>query len=247
MPSPEALLQIRQFFALGPVGGFASTVGLMNVLGSQTIYDIIDVRLLLPLPCQQRVQHILGRKLHPFELPDFSRKGLTRFCNQPVFGYFLCQSFMAMFDGLQKNSQFNAVCFLLITMEKSFQSRIALYLEHFPSSTSTLNIIHWLQLIHTHQLRKMDYGPEGNREVYGTEEPPRFNLSSITTPTYLYFSDDDKITTIDSTRHYLLEKYGPGLKVAFIRNWGRDDCSLGILRLGPLHPSGLCDWVESSG
>ena len=42
--------------------------------------------------------------------------------------------------------------------------------------------------------RKYDYGPEKNPQIYqGSLTPPNFNLSSITTPIYIFYGDGDKL------------------------------------------------------
>ena len=59
--------------------------------------------------------------------------------------------------------------------------------------------------------RKYDYGPEKNSQMYqGSLTPPNFNLSSITTPIYIYYGDGDKLignrkhSHLDNAPNYLV-------------------------------------------
>ncbi|KAI6177906.1 Lipase [Aphelenchoides fujianensis] len=75
-------------------------------------------------------------------------------------------------------------------------SRLLVYMAHTPAGTSTVNIVHWIQVHLAKKLQKYDYGSTAaNREHYGQDTPPVYNLSKITTPTYLYFSPADWLAT----------------------------------------------------
>ncbi|KAI6175163.1 Lipase [Aphelenchoides fujianensis] len=75
-------------------------------------------------------------------------------------------------------------------------SRLLVYMAHTPAGTFTVNIVHWIQVHLAKKLQKYDYGSAAaNREHYGQDTPPVYNLSKITTPTYLYFSPADWLAT----------------------------------------------------
>jgi len=42
---------------------------------------------------------------------------------------------------------------------------------------------------------KYDYGPQGNMEHYGQLTPPTYDLSRVTAPVYLFWGDNDLLTT----------------------------------------------------
>ena len=38
---------------------------------------------------------------------------------------------------------------------------------------------------------RYDFGPEKNNEIYGQDEPPEYDVTQITAPVALYWSDND--------------------------------------------------------
>ena len=38
---------------------------------------------------------------------------------------------------------------------------------------------------------RYDFGPEKNKEIYGQDEPPEYDVTQITAPVALYWSDND--------------------------------------------------------
>ena len=43
----------------------------------------------------------------------------------------------------------------------------------------------------TDKFCRYDFGPEKNLEIYGQEEPPEYDVTQITAPVALYWSDND--------------------------------------------------------
>lgn len=65
-------------------------------------------------------------------------------------------------------------------------------LGHTPAGTSTRTIVHYAQLINAGQFQHYDYGPAGNMEHYGQENPPEYNVAeTVTSPIFTYWSDND--------------------------------------------------------
>lgn len=63
-----------------------------------------------------------------------------------------------------------------------------------PGGTSTKNLIHWLQVNERQELAQYDYGKNKNMKVYGTPEPPRYNVTNFrkyNVKTFLTVSDSD--------------------------------------------------------
>lgn len=44
-----------------------------------------------------------------------------------------------------------------------------------------------------------DYGPERNKEIYGSEKPPQYNLSKILAPVAVYYGENDVLITNEVT------------------------------------------------
>ncbi|XP_075977916.1 lipase 1-like [Anticarsia gemmatalis] len=51
---------------------------------------------------------------------------------------------------------------------------------HYPSGTSVKNAAHFLQIAARRKFAQYDYGPLKNKLVYGSEEPPAYNLTKVT-------------------------------------------------------------------
>lgn len=51
--------------------------------------------------------------------------------------------------------------------------------------------IHFAQGINSGEFRYFDYGKEKNKEFYGQEVPPSYDLSKVKAPVALYWSDND--------------------------------------------------------
>lgn len=62
---------------------------------------------------------------------------------------------------------------------------------HTPAGTSTKALAHYAQLIQSGDFRAFDYGLPGNMIEYGEVFPPNYNLSRITAPVSIHFSDND--------------------------------------------------------
>lgn len=57
--------------------------------------------------------------------------------------------------------------------------RLSVYGVHFPAGTSTKNIVHFAQGVTSRRFQKYDYGRK-NMQIYGSKQPPEYNLTSIT-------------------------------------------------------------------
>lgn len=66
---------------------------------------------------------------------------------------------------------------------------------YYPTATSVKNLVHFAQIVNSKQFRKYDYGSEQNFEIYGTNEPPEYNVSRITAPVALLCSTGDLLSS----------------------------------------------------
>jgi hypothetical protein len=79
--------------------------------------------------------------------------------------------------------------------------RMPVVMGHFPSGTSTKNMMHFQQYTNKAEFKAFDYGQKQNIKVYGQKTPPFYNLSQITFPVHLYVGKYDKLADVeDSTR-----------------------------------------------
>ncbi len=47
--------------------------------------------------------------------------------------------------------------------------------------TSTLNLVHWIQLVRSGNFQWFDYGKDENLKVYGKKTPPQYDMSHFST------------------------------------------------------------------
>ncbi|XP_034236271.1 lipase 3-like isoform X2 [Thrips palmi] len=65
--------------------------------------------------------------------------------------------------------------------------------DTIPSGGSWGEVFHYVQNANydSQGFRQYDHGPKRNRELYGTPEPPQYNLTAIRTPVYIYLAKND--------------------------------------------------------
>jgi len=63
--------------------------------------------------------------------------------------------------------------------------------HHTPAGSSSKTLVHYAQEMASDKFCRYDFGPEKNLEVYGQEEPPEYDVTQITAPVALYWSDND--------------------------------------------------------
>jgi lysosomal acid lipase/cholesteryl ester hydrolase len=76
---------------------------------------------------------------------------------------------------------------------------------HMPTSASTLQLVHYGQLVNSGRFSRFDHGFERNMQLYGTESTPDYDLRNITTPIVSFYSDNDWISVPEDVK--ILEKY----------------------------------------
>ena len=80
------------------------------------------------------------------------------------------------------------------------QSRLGVLLSHMPTSTSAQNLLHFDQLFSTGRFAKFDHGLVRNLQLYGSSQPPEYNLTSISfsNPLTVIYSDNDWFVPVSS-------------------------------------------------
>ncbi|KAI6199149.1 Lipase [Aphelenchoides besseyi] len=160
--------KIKKFFALAPVATVTYVKGLLSYLG-----DKFDGQL-------EKVFYWFGARqfLGHNVITDFFS---VLICGSKFISP-LCRNVMFQIAGPESNQWNN--------------TRLPVYMSHTPAGTSTVNLVHWIQVHLAKKLQKYDFGSAAkNLERYGQSTPPVYNLSGITTPTYLYFSPADWLAT----------------------------------------------------
>ncbi|XP_044735390.1 lipase 3-like isoform X2 [Chrysoperla carnea] len=101
----------------------------------------------------------------------------NKFCNDDAITQDICMELIFMFGG-PSHDQFNKTLINVIT-------------THIPAGASARQIYHLMQTYDTGLFRKYDFGKRKNNKIYGTPEPPTYNVSKVTVPTFLYAGGRD--------------------------------------------------------
>lgn len=78
-----------------------------------------------------------------------------------------------------------------------------IHLTHMPAGASIKSFLHYFQFLYNGgKFEQFNYGnEEKNRLIYGTSEPPEYDLNKVNAPTVLYCGDGDDYTNLDDTQH----------------------------------------------
>lgn len=60
-----------------------------------------------------------------------------------------------------------------------------------PAGSSVRCLVHYAQGVNSGKFRKYDHGRAKNLEVYGTPDPPEYNVDRITAPVAFYWGEND--------------------------------------------------------
>lgn len=84
--------------------------------------------------------------------------------------------------------------------------RFPIFIGHEPCGTSTLDMLHWRQMVlqSSYIFQLYDYGTNGNTAYYGQPSPPILDIGNIDIPVYLFVGSDDRLA--DPTDAKELEK-----------------------------------------
>ncbi|ALC45110.1 [Drosophila busckii] len=72
-------------------------------------------------------------------------------------------------------------------------SSMQVLIETHPAGSSSNQGIHYIQSYASHEFRQYDWGIKKNRQLYGQDTPPDYDLSLISAPTYSYSSNNDAL------------------------------------------------------
>ncbi|XP_011865873.1 PREDICTED: lipase 3-like [Vollenhovia emeryi] len=95
---------------------------------------------------------------------------------------------------------------------------LPIILGHVPASNSLKQLVHYGQLIKSGTLflpgrfKHFDYGLFGNKDLYGTLTPPNYNLTKITAPIHVYYSENDWLANVQDVEKLYSELGNPSGK-----------------------------------
>ncbi|CAH2084568.1 unnamed protein product [Euphydryas editha] len=67
---------------------------------------------------------------------------------------------------------------------------------HVPTTSSSLQIMHYIQLYSSARFCRFDFGENENLLRYGQESPPDYDLANVTVPVVFFFSSNDWLSDI---------------------------------------------------
>lgn len=92
---------------------------------------------------------------------------------------------------------------------------------HVPTGSSTLQLVHYGQLVNSNRFCRFDYGVE-NIDRYGQATPSDYNISMIEVPVVLYYSDKDLLSDVQDVMK-LKSKLTNVLDNIFLSDFGHLD------------------------
>ncbi|CAG5013326.1 unnamed protein product [Parnassius apollo] len=118
----------------------------------------------------------------PRELEVLQKEGLIQkassfFCKDSILAGTVCRAALALIDSYDPGS--------ILTQT------IRVLFGHFPAGTSARNLAVFGQNVIAGRFQKYDYGPSKNLELYGTVNPPLYNLNRTNMPVVLLHSEND--------------------------------------------------------
>ncbi|XP_059057612.1 lipase 3-like [Achroia grisella] len=78
-----------------------------------------------------------------------------------------------------------------VNLDNLEPEQIPVIMGHLPAGGSTRQIKQLGQALASNEFRMYDYGSEVNQKMYGTVQPPVYDVSQIQTPVALYYSEED--------------------------------------------------------
>ncbi|CAJ0947106.1 unnamed protein product, partial [Mesorhabditis belari] len=170
--------KIRQFHALAPVGTVKHIQGLLAFIANNFMIEL------------EAFHSIFGDGAF---LPQdsFIKLAEKLFCSNDVTEKLLCGNLLWLIAGPESH-QMNT-------------TRLPVYIADMPGGTSTQNVLHWCQMVKSGKQQMYDFGSEKlNKQHYGQTTPPLYDVSKITVPTYLYWSDADWLADKKDITDHLL-------------------------------------------
>ncbi|OXU21284.1 hypothetical protein TSAR_013378 [Trichomalopsis sarcophagae] len=108
----------------------------------------------------------------------------------PIFfiGDFICSNILFFIGGFDRDH-----------LKKGLTPSI---ISKIPAGTSVKLFVHWLQQMDLGEFRNFDYGTKDNLKVYGSPEPPNYDLSKIQIPIAVFCSDNDWVESPTDAKHF---------------------------------------------
>ncbi|CAK1590788.1 unnamed protein product [Parnassius mnemosyne] len=117
------------------------------------------------------------RELEVFQKGGFIQKQASFFCKDNILAGTVCRAALTLIDSYDPGS--------ILTQT------IRVLFGHFPGGTSARNLAFYGQTGMAGRFQKYYYGPSKNLELYGSVQPPLYNLNRTNIPVVLIYSEND--------------------------------------------------------
>lgn len=103
----------------------------------------------------------------------------------------------------QDGSNFQDVCSNILFLIAGYDSKelnqtlLPVYTTNTPAGAATKQFVHYGQEVNSAQFRRFDYGWIENLIQYGSTSPPNYDLSKVTAPVALFYSDNDALAGVE--------------------------------------------------
>lgn len=83
--------------------------------------------------------------------------------------------------------------------EQTEQETIQKFVQIFPDTVSIKQLHHFAQIVLANKFQQFDYGGEANLNIYGSKDPPEYDLNLVNTSVALYVGQNDRLSTVQVT------------------------------------------------
>ncbi|XP_061193522.1 gastric triacylglycerol lipase-like isoform X1 [Saccostrea echinata] len=189
--------KVKQFFAMGPVATIAHIESPIKYMAIFT---------------DELLYGLLGRR--DFLPSDWIFKVLgSTICKEKITSI-ICTNVIFLLAGYDTSN-------LNVT-------RLPVYVSHAPAGTSMQDMVHFAQMSRSGRFQAYDWGtPEKNKIHYHQATPPLYNVSTMATPTVLYWADHDWLA--DPKDVAALQQKITNLKGSYeLKSWNHLDFIWGV-------------------
>ncbi|XP_072947559.1 lipase 1-like [Epargyreus clarus] len=173
---------------------------------------IISMHAMGPVAYMAHNRHIIFNALAPYSTD------LSRLANLVGIGEFLPNNNLMTWAGqtlCRDEVVFQAVCSNVMFVmggwnrEQHNTTMLPVKLGHTPAGASVRQLAHYGQGIDGKRFRRFDYGTIRNLRVYGRRNPPAYDLSKVTAPVFLHYSENDPFAHINDVTRLFRELGAP--------------------------------------
>nr|CAD7413228.1 unnamed protein product [Timema cristinae] len=175
---PEYNDKIRAMFSLAPIAYMSHMTSPFLQLISKYITELQILRGLIGL-----------NEFSPNS--EFLAEAGQLTCSDEAPTQSVCGNVVFLFTGFD-SQQLNEI----VKWSIFFQTMLPVILGHTPAGASTRQIIHYGQEVKSGYFRQYDHGSVENLLKYGSLNPPDYDLSKVTAPVSLHYSNNDWLASL---------------------------------------------------